>query len=133
MKIRTIDISGMGGGYENSCQLMLKAALEFDGSKDITRKDFSDFGFASTDKAKEMQGAMLDVVNNDCTGAMMGTVLAHFFFIQENGREKWLAEIDRENPGRIYEWDGTEKSIPPAEGLTLNETQHISPRTGKMP
>lgn len=132
MKTRTVDISGMGGGYENACQRMLKAALDFPGSKNIGREDFDGMGFAKSDKAKEMQGEMLKAVDNDCTGAMMGTTLGHFFYIQKHGREAWLAEIEKTDPGRSYEWDGTVNSIPKAEGLSLNETQHITPRTGKM-
>jgi len=132
MKIRTIDISGMGGGYEHTCQLMLKAAEEYLEKSSVSPKEFGPWGTAKTDNARAFQDTIVKASGNDCTGAMMDAVVGNALYIHAHGRDAWLRKACEGNPGRAYNWDGTVNSIPKADGLTLNEAQHITPRTGKM-
>lgn len=131
--IRTIDISGMGGGYEFACQKMLQAGEEFVKTTTVHWKEF-EHGFGKTENAKALQEKMLDAVDRDCTGAMMGAVLGHLLYIQNNGREAWLTEAAGNDPERIFTWDGTMTTIPKADPLDGLEVMNgtVTPRTGKM-
>lgn len=131
MKIRTIDISGMGGGYENSCQLMLKAALDFLEHTSVNPKEF-EYSVGKTANAKAMQEKMLEAVNRDCTGAMMGATLGHVFYIFHHGRDAWLRVACEGEADRSFEWDGTPASIPLSVTGTVAKAM-VTPRTGKMP
>lgn len=132
MKIRTVDISGFGGGYENACQLMLKAALDFMESTPVHPKEF-EYSVGKTANAKAMQDKMLDAVNRDCTGAMMSATLSHAFYIHAHGREAWLTEAAGQEKDRVYVWDGTVGSVPKTDVSEKMEKQAVvTPRTGKM-
>ncbi len=131
--IRTINISGMGGGYELACQKMLQAGEEFVKTTTIHRKEF-EHGFGKTDNAKALQEKMLDAVDRDCTGAMMGHVLGHLLYIQNHGREAWLTEVAGNDPERIYTWDGTTTTIPKADPLDGREVMNgsVQPRPSAL-
>lgn len=115
MKIRTIDISGMGGGYEHTCQLMLQAALDYMEKSSVSPKEFGEWGFAKTDNAKAFQDAIVKASGNDCTGAMMDAVVANALYIHAHGREAWLHAACEGQPERAYTWDGTIDSVPKTE------------------
>lgn len=110
--MKTIDISGMGGGYEHACQLMLQAAEEFLKHTPVIAKEFDRLGYGETDNARMLTKVMVKAANNDCTGAMMGATLAHALYISAHGRQAWMTEVAGNDPDRIYEWDGTVNSVP---------------------
>lgn len=102
---KTADISGMGGGYERACQLMLFAGLEFLKGQPGFIWDYKEYkgvyGIAWSDspQAKALDAEMMKAVDNDCSGAMHQAVINHLRFIHKNGFEKWLADM---RPERLY-------------------------------
>lgn len=114
--MKTVDISGMGGGYENVCQRMLKNGREF--LKKHGELKASLHGYANIygvcdvkgEDAEALEKAVMEGIE-DCTGAMHQAVMGHLFFIAKSGEEKWLGEF-KDTPERIYEWDGTPASCP---------------------
>lgn len=107
--MKTVDVSGFGGGYENACQAMIKVAMEF----------FKNEHFPSVDELEEMKSEkmlklerkMIEATGNDCTGVMFFTSRNHAYKRVELGEEKYF-EVFKDTPERIFEWDGTEESIP---------------------
>lgn len=89
MEFLTVEISGMGGSYEDSCQKMLYAGIKH-------MKKNAPFEFAIEDnyidyedeKMKELEKAMLSVCD-DCTGAMFHCVASHLHSINEYGKTAW--------------------------------------------
>lgn len=110
--MKTIDISGMGGGYEATCQKMLWNGiryLEGGGAKDDIRissfKNVVGVAICESDAAKALEKAMMEGVD-DCTGAMHQCVIGHLLFIAKNGRDAWQAAFNGQ-PDRFYEIDQT--------------------------
>lgn len=120
MGLRTVDLSGMGGGYENACQEMLAAGekwLSENGEKKakVTAKTYEGvYGILepASPEAEELSHAITDAVS-DCTGAMHQCVMSHLMYIGQHGKDKWF-ELFKDQPGRFFEWDGTEKTCPGA-------------------
>lgn len=96
-KIETCDISGMGGGYEKTCQKMLWETVAWlkDKPKDI---------FNGTKEYKNIYGIIelpepLQEIENrlaekyDCTGAMMQAVMSHARYIHTHSHAEWLAKL----------------------------------------
>lgn len=98
MKIKTWDLSGMGGGYENACQQMLWDAVRFlfkNKTSDIMLKQSPQvYGlmFVEGKDGKAFEEAMMENVK-DCTGAMHQCVSNHAFYIGKNGYDKWYSEL----------------------------------------
>ncbi len=99
--VKTWDISGTGGGYEEACQKMLWTGIKYlskvDQPEQILkgRSEYKHiYGIVelpeSFDECKE---EMYKAVNNDCTGAMMQAVTGHLKFIATNGFKKWHEEL----------------------------------------
>jgi hypothetical protein len=119
--MKTIDISGMGGGYENVCQQMLKNGLDWIEANPEKAKELNGaykaykgiYGVctAETAIAKEFDQALMKGID-DATGAMHQAVVGHSLYIAAHGKDAWLAEVEKSNPGRTYEWDGTSQSCP---------------------
>lgn len=92
----TIDISGMGGGYERCCQLMLRAGREYLKNERNFAWDYKQYenvyGICSSksEEAKKLDTVLLDAAGGDCSGAMHQAVINHLAFIHKNGYEKWL-------------------------------------------
>ena len=109
MKVKTVDISGMGLGYEKVCQRALWAGIQYLAKVDRPNKildktqEFSNiYGIATTpDSAKELE-TIWEKMDMGWTGAQHQAVVGHLRFIGENGIEKWLAEF-KDQPERIYE------------------------------
>jgi hypothetical protein len=108
--MKTVDISGMGGGYELCCQTMLLRGIAFLAQNpDFTfDKAYSGFkGVYGLCMSKNENAKTLDEVitkGTDCTGAMHQAVIGHLSYIHKNGYEKWLSNFEDE-PDRIYEID----------------------------
>ncbi|MBA7700649.1 hypothetical protein ES703_109371 [subsurface metagenome] len=95
--MKTIDISGMGGGYEAGCQLMLLRGLKY-------LKEHPDFDFSvyksfkniygicegEGDKAKELDEVITKGV--EPSGAMHQAVISHLAYIHKHGHDAWIAE-----------------------------------------
>lgn len=100
----------MESSYEAGCQKMLLNGLRW-------LQEHPDFGFtgyhsyagiygvvtADTKLAKSLDKAIIG--NMDTTGAMHHAVVSHLSYIHKHGYTSWLAEIEKRDPGRIYETD----------------------------
>lgn len=97
--VQRVEISGMGAGYEDACQIMLSRFLDWGKDKayeEIWAGDKDDIIMSSFAEA-ELTELVKDL---DVTGAMWGATLGHFWYIKGNGYDKWLEE------GKIVkEWD----------------------------
>lgn len=97
------EISGFGGGYEETCRNMVLAALDWldeNPEADLSYKTFKQVYGLTTDESddmKTMQGVMVKAANNDCTGAMMQATCAHVMFIRKEGWEKYVEEMSKED------------------------------------
>ena len=93
------EISGFGGGYEQTCRNMLIAAVErldahpeadpqFHGFKGI-------YGVIQEDNedAKALSKIVVGASGGDCTGAMHQAVISSALYIKKNGWEKYKAEM----------------------------------------
>ena len=91
------DISGMGGGYEATCQEMLQKGFEWlETNKKAKLKGHTYhniYGIFEPDSkdAKELSDVITK--DTDCTGAMHQAVMSHLFYIWKNGLENWKKEI----------------------------------------
>jgi len=102
--MKTIDISGMGGGYEATCQAMLIAGMKwlkehpqfsFNGYKSFERI----YGVVippETQLAKELDDTLLAAAQGDCTGAMHQGVISHLAYIHVKGHDAWLEEAAKQ-------------------------------------
>lgn len=119
-KRKTIDISGMGGGYEATCQLILSIGLEWIKDKPLeiwkgtgptrardrkTGTEIRFYGLMQTGKPIRKLERIWSREIKDYTGAMHQAVLSHLHYIHRHGYEKWLEEVGGEDPKRIYEID----------------------------
>lgn len=115
-KVKTVDISGMGGEYENARQKMLQAGLEFmEKNPGIKPADMPNYKYEGTEPAQALERAIITGSGGDCTGAQFGAVVGHLFAIQRLGREEWIRQACEDQPEREFEWDGTEASCPKTE------------------
>lgn len=95
----TVDISGMGSGYERTCQLMLKAGMKFLKKNPDFHFDYQGFKnvygicFSDTPWAKDLDKILQKASNNNCTGAMHQCVIGHLSYIHKYGYKKWLKEF----------------------------------------
>jgi hypothetical protein len=126
--MKTMDISGMGGGYEFECQKMFHAGLAFLAKNPGLKYDFKTFenvyGIISpeSDDAKKLEEAVL-AATDDCTGAMMQAVIGNLLYVAKHGYDKMIKEVSKKEPDRIYEFDGSIDSIPKTELSEKMETQ----------
>lgn len=94
--MKTIDISGFGGGYEDCCQAMLQRGIRFlknrpafDWSGYTQYQNITGVAFANNKDAKELD----EVVTKDIgpTGAQRQAVINHLYYIHAKGYAAWLA------------------------------------------
>ena len=111
MKKLTVDILGMGGGYEAMCQTMLwRGILHLAEVKPPfemwtgAREYRNIYGVMETSGAdlKELEKSILHE-GDDATGAMHQCVMGHLRKIHEVGTEKWLELVREHDSERIYE------------------------------
>jgi hypothetical protein len=115
--MKTWDLSGLGGGYEEMCQRMLWRGVAYLGevkpSVDMWEqaKAFSGvYGLLMTD-GSDLRGLEDAIIRpgDDATGAMHHCVMGHLSFIHQNGIEKWHEELAKARPDEgptEYVWDG---------------------------
>jgi len=110
----TIDISGMGGSYEDGCQLMLLRGLKY-------LKEHPDFDFSvyksfrnvygicegEGDRAKELDEVICKGV--EPSGAMHQAVISHLAYIHKNGHDAWIAEATKRDSSRVCEMPSEEE------------------------
>lgn len=95
--MKTLDVSGFGGGYEQTCQLMLTRGLVWC-SEQMTVQDVKYEGYEGvygvllpkSEAAKALDSAML-ADRIDATGAMHQCVVENLLFILKKGYDAWLA------------------------------------------
>lgn len=117
--MKTIDMSGFGGGYEHVCQQMLKNGLDYlesKGKPDATLHGYKNvYGIVDLKgpDSKAFEDAVMKGIK-DATGAMHQCVMGHLFYIAKHGHDGWIKELEKGQPERIFEWDGTVESCPKA-------------------
>lgn len=95
------EISGFGGGYEQTCRNMLSAALDwFDEHPDADPKlkGFEEiYGVLMEDNAdaKALSAAVLAAANGDCTGAMHQVVISSSLWIRHHGWDAYCDEMSK--------------------------------------
>ena len=95
------EISGMGGGYEQTCRNMLKTGLEWFDEHPKAKPKFHGFkniyGIIKEDNddAKALSKAVVDGSNNDCTGAMHQAVVTSVLWVRKNGWGKYVKEMSK--------------------------------------
>jgi hypothetical protein len=99
-------ISGFGGGYEQTCQNMVIAGLEWwdaNPKADPKFKGFANvFGLIvdENDDAKALSKALSDAALGDCTGAMHQAAVSHVFYAHAHGWPDYVREILKKKPVR---------------------------------
>lgn len=121
MGIKTVDLSGMGGGYENECQKMLAAGEQWikdngEAKSKLSAKSYDGiYGILEPNSPEtEDLSKSIVAVADDCTGAMHQCVMGHLMFIAKEGKDKWF-ELFKDQPERLFDWDGTATSCPQTE------------------
>lgn len=95
------EISGFGGGYEATCQNMLKAGMEWLDAHPNADPKFYGFkniyGLIDEDNedAKALSKAVVDGSGGDCTGAMHQAVIYHCLVIRKHGWDYYVAEMSK--------------------------------------
>jgi len=108
--MKTIDISGMGGSYENGCQKMLLNGLKW--LKEHPTFDFSHaykaysgiYGMVTSQNVLAKELDQVTIGDLDATGAMHQAVVSHLAYIHKHGHDQWIAELEKKGR-RVYETD----------------------------
>lgn len=110
--MKTVDISGFGGGYEAGCQKMLLNGLKY-----LKEHPIFDFEVYKTNPqvfglciGEGESSEALDKAINDGvepSGAMHHAVISHLAYIHKHGYEGWL-EKARKNGRTLYEKEDEE-------------------------
>lgn len=99
--MKSINISGMGGGYEAACQKMLFQGLRY--LKDKPNFDWTGYATyrgvyglctAENADAKGLDEAICEGV--DPSGAMHQAVISHLAYIHQHGHEAWLEQAKKQ-------------------------------------
>ena len=111
---KTVDLSGLGGGYEDMCQRMLwRGVAHLAEAQPPTEmwkqaKSYKNiYGILSTegDHLKALEKSIIKD-GDDVTGAMHQTVMGHLAYIHHHGQEAWLEEVDNSRHEGFTEWEG---------------------------
>lgn len=102
------EISGFGGGYEQCCQDMLEAGVNWFVAREtipaLEGHTYANvFGIfqADSEDAKELERVVLEAAKGEATGAMHHAVMSRLFYIAKNGWASYCAELRKdhaENP-----------------------------------
>jgi hypothetical protein len=104
--MKSVDISGMGGGYEDTCQAMLIAGKKWLAKHpEFSFDDYKSYKNVvgvvippDTELAKELDKVLSKAALGDMTGAQHQAVISHLAYIHNNDEEKWIQEL--RNGGR---------------------------------
>ena len=94
------EISGFGGGYEQTCRDMLKAGLEWFDKNPKADPKFKGFKniygliMEDNDDAKALSKAVTDATD-DCTGAMHQAVISSIFYIKKKGWDEYVKQMSK--------------------------------------
>lgn len=113
MKRLTFDLSGMGGGYEDMCQLMLwRGVLHLAEAKPPVEMWQRATEYKNLYGIMETEGPDLEALEaaimrpgEGQSGAMHQCVMGHLRFIHMQGLEAWRAHLASARPEGPYEWD----------------------------
>lgn len=121
MLVKTFNLSGFDGNYEEVCQKMLWSGILYldkmskelpEGGKGILdgRTVLNNaYGLSVTPFAfEECKKEMLKSVNDDCTGAMLQCVTGHLQFIEKNGIKVWEEKLKQSEQELVFD---TEKML----------------------
>jgi len=114
--MKTVDVSGMGGSYENACQMMLWRGVEYlenqtpEWLSELKLKEYKDIHGIITAKTAQAK-ALIDHIVKDVnpSGAQVQCIIGHLCFIAGRGVAEWLGEFEE---ARCYNWDGTVGGCP---------------------
>lgn len=93
------EISGFGGGYEDSCRAMVIAGLEwFDEHPDADPQFHGFKGFygiiqEDNEDAEELTKVVVAACKDGATGAMHQATIGHILHIKEVGWERYCEEM----------------------------------------
>lgn len=100
------EISGFGGGYEQTCRNMVAAGMEWLDSHPDADPQFHGFkgvyGVIADDNpdAKALSDAVVAGSGGDCTGAMHQAAVSHCMFIRKNGWTRYVEEMSKPEPAQ---------------------------------
>ena len=113
--MKTIDISGFGGSYEEMCQRMLRRGVkflednpDFDFSGYKQYKDIYGICIAESEDAKALDDAIMGGDDSPPTGAMHQAVVNHLAYIHKYGYDAWI-EAAQKHGRRVYEIENNKK------------------------
>lgn len=95
------EISGFGGGYEETCRAMVVAGLEWLDQNPQANPEFSHYSNVygiinkENDDAKALSEAVVAAANHDCTGAMHQATISHILWIKKNGWDKYVENMTK--------------------------------------
>ena len=100
----TVDVSGMGSGYERACQLMIQSGIKFLKDNEFhfdyyTYKGVYGICVSDAPWSKDLDKALIDAAGGDCSGAMHQCVIGHLQIIHKQGYDKWVRSFPK---GRRY-------------------------------
>lgn len=118
-----MDVSGMGGAYEDACRAMILAGCDWlDAHPDAVPKFASlqgVFGYVKEENEDaESLSEAVAAACDDCTGAMHHQALLHVWFIKQNGWDKYTEEMEKryaEKNGCAQESAETDRGRPGAD------------------
>ncbi len=111
---QTIDISGMGGGYEDGCQRMLWRGIQYLAERqppvemwERARQNPQIVGVLITEgeELKSLENYILRGCNG-ASGAMHQAVMNHLAWIHKKGQENWLKTAEEHGADRLTTWEG---------------------------
>ena len=141
MLMKTLDISGMGDGYEEGCQRILWLGLEWikDKPLDVWEKTYSYKNITGVLVTGEKMDGLEKILSADeflnqggMTGAMHQFSLNHLYQIHKNGYLWWLGEgekmgriitTEQEPSSELLKWlnHSSEQTIPDSLQETVRE------------
>ena len=96
------EVSGFGGGYEETCRAMVKAGCQWFDDHPNADPQFTGYkgiyGIITEDNedAKALSKAVVTSANGDCTGAMHQATVGTCFWIRKNGWPAYMKEMEGE-------------------------------------
>ena len=94
------EISGFGGGYEDSCRKMVIAGMQWLDDNHGANPTFDQykhiFGMTTNENEdmRKLQTHMNEVIDNEATGAMMQACTNHVLYAWKNGWDKYQKEME---------------------------------------